>query len=89
LGRFSHLPLRLRFETKDGKLDEIVKIVRLEGEEIELEKYTKKNRCTYTNMFRGVNELWVMPFPLNNHVKLVSPTHFLRVVLFLLVVLGG
>ncbi len=57
LGRFSHLPLRLRFETKDGKLDEIVKIVRLEGEEIELEKYTKKSSKFITKYLLQVSDI--------------------------------
>ena len=57
LGRFSHLPLRLRFETKEGKLDEIVKIVRLEGEKIELEKYSKKNSKITTKYLLQVSDI--------------------------------
>jgi hypothetical protein len=44
LFRFSHLPLKLHFKTEEKEDHiEIVKILKVEGETIELEKYSKKN----------------------------------------------
>jgi ribosome maturation factor RimP len=57
LKRFSHLPLRLKFESKEGLLDEVVKIVRLEGEEIELEKYSKKISKNTTKYLLQVSDI--------------------------------
>ena len=44
LYRFSHLPLKLHFKTEEKEDHiEIVKILKVEGETIELEKYSRKN----------------------------------------------
>jgi len=42
LDRFSHLPMKLSFIDEEKKITEVVKILKIEGEVVELERYSKK-----------------------------------------------
>jgi len=46
LVRFSHLPMKLSFLDEEKKVTEVVKILKIEGEVLELERYTKKKSKT-------------------------------------------